>query len=42
MKYEGALTSVFSGMTESIGPMCNHIWLTLGRVPFPGRAAARV
>jgi len=35
MKNEGALRSVFSGMTESIGPMCRHICLPLGRVPFP-------
>jgi hypothetical protein len=35
MKNEGALRSVFSGMTESIGPMCCHIFLPLGRVPFP-------
>src|SRR5664279_1674207 len=35
MKNEGALRSVFSGMTESIGPMCRHICLPLGHVPFP-------
>jgi hypothetical protein len=35
MKREGALKSVFPGITESIGPMCRHIFLILGRVPFP-------
>src|SRR5205823_10430900 len=30
---------VFLGMTESIGPMCHHFFLPLGRVPLSGRAA---
>jgi len=29
-------------MSESIGPMCHHFFLPLGRVPLSGRAAARV
>ena len=34
--------SVFSGMPESIGPMCRSFFLPLGRVPLSGRGAARV
>jgi len=32
-KNEGALNKRFSGMTESIGPMCHHIFLPLVRYP---------
>jgi hypothetical protein len=33
MKHEGALRMRFSGMTESIGPMCHYIFLPLARCP---------
>ena len=33
MKTEGALPSVFGGMSESIGPMCRHFWLPLALWP---------
>ena len=42
VKVEGALGSVWSGIAESIGPMCRHFFLPLGRVPLSGRTAARV
>ena len=32
-KNEGALETRFSGMTESIGPICHHIALPLARYP---------
>ena len=39
---EGALRMRFLGIAESIGPMCHHFFLPLGRFPLSGRAGARV
>ena len=39
---KGTLRSVFSGIAESIGPMCPHIFLPLGRSRFTVGPEARV